>query len=78
MRSCAANQYIFDASVKEVQHKPLLLFVAKKVIVAKIKLCGNGCNDHIGPPCTVAVDIITPWATYCKRKFDSIHPFSWK
>ena len=39
-----------------LQHKPLLLFYLKKVIVAKVKLCGKLL--HKKPPCFVTADII--------------------
>jgi hypothetical protein len=52
-----------------LQHKSLLLFTGKKVIVAKIKLCGKVIDDHgIRPPNTVAVDIIPPVVYFCKRE----------
>ena len=59
MRSCAAFKKRLYAPEKELQHKSLLLFAVKKVIVAKVKLCGNRLNDHVGPPCTVAIVIIS-------------------
>ena len=47
-----------SASEKILQHKSLLLFCGKKVIVAKVKLCNSVHGDHNWPPSTVAADII--------------------
>jgi hypothetical protein len=53
------------ALYKDLQHKSLLPFVVKKVIVAKIKLCGID-SDHIWPPSTVAADILPRAVEKCK------------
>jgi hypothetical protein len=39
--------YNFTASVNSLQHKSLLPFLSKKVIVGKEKLCGRVEVDHI-------------------------------
>ena len=44
VNSCGALNYFSDPG-KQMQHKLLLLFETKKVIVAKIKLCGRS-DDH--------------------------------
>ena len=52
---------------KPLQHKSLLLFDHKKVIVAKKELCGMDA-DHGGSSGSVAVDIIPPAVDECKHK----------
>ena len=53
-----------------MQHKSLLLFIGKKVIVAKVKLCCEGDGNHDdSSDCSVAVKIIA-WGLYkCKVFF---------
>ena len=58
---CGDWNYNLTASVNLLQHKSLLLFLGKKVIVGKVKLCSRVEVDHDKrPPDTLAVDIIPP------------------
>ena len=58
MRFRAAFEKSVSGFLNWLQHKSLLLSLTKKVIVAKVKLCGKLL--HKKPPCFVTADII-PW-----------------
>jgi len=51
------------------QHKSLLLFVGKKVIVAKVKLCSNRNSDHGGPPDALAFPKYSTHGQILQEKF---------
>ena len=57
-----------------LQHKSLLLFITKKVIVAKV--CCKEETAHNLPPCTVAADIIPRVVEDCKWVLQDFCQFS--
>ena len=68
MRSCGA-QVGFQLA-KALQHKSLLPFSVKKVIVAKVKLCASADGDHTLGLHIRAVSVsITPAVKKCKAFF---------
>lgn len=66
MRFCAAKVNKLKAFYS-VQHKMLLPFVRKKVIVAKIKLCSARIHSHNKSPVDLFHKIISPNVLFCNR-----------